>query len=144
MNKSKLKKLLAEKGYLIEALEDELEYHVEAIVEKNKEIDKKHTRIVELVHENDRLTLTYEPYRPPGDENEGLGYYDLINENNTLVENVLDKIAVIRELDDEITDLKNQINTLQKLVITETLKKPDSEFQAPPTKKTRSIRFWSR
>lgn len=136
--------------YSLEALEDELEYHVDTIVEKNQEIErltsavkdsdaliiKKQARIVELIHENDRLTMAYEPYRPPGDEDEGLTFYGLKDENDSLMQNVLDKIEVINELDREIRDLKTQIYTLQKLA---TLSN-----SVPPTRKARSFRLWSR
>lgn len=77
MGKSKKDEKLTELGYSIEALEDEIEHLHEVI-------SSKHTRVVELIGENDRLTMTYEPYRPPGDEDENISYYDLKEENEHL------------------------------------------------------------
>lgn len=106
---SKKDEKILEQGYSIEALEDEVEELEEVIASKQ-------ARIVELIHENDRLTLAYEPYRPPGDENEDLGYYDLIDENNSLAQNVLDKIEVINELDQEIRQLQSTVRAFQSKI----------------------------
>lgn len=93
---------ILEQGYSLEALEDEVEHLREVITQKQG-------RISELIGENDRLTLTYEPYRPPGDEYEGLGFYELIEENDALTQNVLDKIQVIRELEATISELQRPV-----------------------------------
>lgn len=95
----KLKDKVLEQSYSIEALEDDVEHWQEVAAEAK-------AKLWEIICENDRLTLTYEPYRPPGDEYEGLGFYELIEENDNLTQNILDKIAVINELDKEIRVLK--------------------------------------
>jgi hypothetical protein len=64
--------------YSVEALEDEVEY-------LRNTISEDHIRIVDLIRENDRLTLRYEPFRPPGDEHEGFDFYELIEENEALI-----------------------------------------------------------
>lgn len=74
---------IVEQGYSIEAQDDEIE-HLREIISQD------HSRIVELIEENDRLTLAYEPYHPPGDENENVGYYDLIEENDRLTNKALE------------------------------------------------------
>ena len=63
--------------YQIEALEEEIK-------DLKSEIVENHTKLWDIIQENDRLTMTYEPYRPPGDEDEGVNFYDLIEENKEL------------------------------------------------------------
>jgi len=55
---SKQSDKILELGYTIEALEDEVDALTATVEEKQR-------RIVELITENDRLTLRYEPYEPP-------------------------------------------------------------------------------
>lgn len=93
--------------YDVEALEDHIE-HLEEVIADSK---AKHW---ELIQENDRLTLTYEPYRPPGDEYEGLQFYDILEENDELTRGILDKMEVIKEQDQRIAELRNQIYALQR------------------------------
>lgn len=135
LTKTQLRELLTEQSYTVEALEDELEGHLSTIDYLAEKIDgltgtvndlskvnkdvllglaKAQERIVELIHENDRLTLAYEPYRPPGDEDEELTFYGLKEENDSFMHNILDKIAVIQEQDSEIRELHNQIHYLQR------------------------------
>lgn len=71
--KKELKEKNLEQSYTIEALEDEIT-NLEEIIASLK------AKQWELVQENDRLTMRYEPYRPPGDENEGRDFYELIDE----------------------------------------------------------------
>lgn len=63
--------------YRIEALEGEIEYH-----EERAEMQRE--RIWELIQENDRLTLRYEPFNPEGSEGHGESFYDLLEERNSL------------------------------------------------------------
>lgn len=77
LTNKELRDLLSEQGYTIEALEDEIE-------EIRQDNIERRAKLWEVIQENDRLTLTYEPYRPPGDEHEGLEFYGLIEENEEL------------------------------------------------------------
>lgn len=90
------------KSYTIEFLEEE-------ISDLEDTLALTEAKLQNVITENDRLILRYEPYRPPGDENEGLDFYELIEENDSLIRNIANKIDVIRELDQEIVDLNNQI-----------------------------------
>lgn len=92
---------ILEQSYTIEALQDEIGYLKESLTSTVEEMQgqieeledlvrSKHERIWELIQENDRLTMTYEPYRAPGDENENTGYYDLIEEVNELRNQILE------------------------------------------------------
>ena len=90
----------------IEALESE--------IEDLKEMARiKQERMWEIIQENDRLTLKYEPYRPPGDEHEETSFYDLIEENDTLTKNILDKIEVIKEVEKENEGLHRTVETMR-------------------------------
>ncbi len=71
-----------------------------------KDIDELRARLWEVISENDRLTLTYEPFQPEGDEYEGVQYFDLIDENDSLAAKLLDKLGVIRELEARIRILE--------------------------------------
>jgi hypothetical protein len=77
MSRSKKDEKILELSYTIEALKDEVDYWKE-------QHDLKQSRISQLIQENDRLTLTYEPYRPSGDEDANISYYDLKKENKRL------------------------------------------------------------
>lgn len=101
----KNKEKIVELQYSIEALEDEVSYLVEQLAQE-------HSKLWEVIQENDRLTITYEPYRPPGDEYEGLGFYELIEENDSLTKKLLDKIKVIEELDEINRNLYDKKNLL--------------------------------
>lgn len=90
---------ILELGYSIEALEDETE-HLREI------ISQKHSRIVELIHENDRLTLTYEPYHPPGSELENTGYYELIDQIHHLEAKVLEYKFEVHHYQQELASEK--------------------------------------
>lgn len=103
---SKKDEKITKLGYDIEAMTDEVEHLHEVI-------SGKQARIAELIGLNDRLTLTYEPYRPPGDDYENVAYYDLIEENDSLTKNVVDKIEVIRGLDEEIVHLRAMVKEFQ-------------------------------
>lgn len=71
------KNQITELNYTIEALEDEIEYLREDSVDSR-------AKLWEIIQENDILTMKYCPYRPPGDEDEDIDYYDLKEENNNL------------------------------------------------------------
>jgi hypothetical protein len=77
LTNKELRELMTEQSYTIEALEDEVEY-------LRSEYATNHARIWELICENDVLTMKYCPYRPPGDEDEDIDYYDLKEENESL------------------------------------------------------------
>jgi hypothetical protein len=77
LSDKELRELMTEQSYTIEALEDEVEY-------LREEYATNHARIWELICENDTLTMKYCPYRPPGDEDENIDYYDLKEENEAL------------------------------------------------------------
>lgn len=79
LTNKELRELLLESNYSIEALEDEIEYF-------RGEIAGNNARIWELIQENDKLTMKYNPYRPPGDEDEDIDYYDLKEEIESLKE----------------------------------------------------------
>lgn len=82
MNKEKkLRDLMLEQSYTIEALGDEIEH-------MKGEVAEKHAKLWEVIQENDRLTMTYEPYRPEGDEDHGKDFYELIEENKDLHSNI--------------------------------------------------------
>lgn len=49
----------------IDELEAALQVLSEVITDLESVVAKKHARIVELISENDRLTLKYKPYEPP-------------------------------------------------------------------------------
>lgn len=74
---SKKDETINELEYALEAAEDEI-----SLLQEETSAQKK--RIWELIKENDRLTLAYEPYHPPGHENENVSYYELIEENKSL------------------------------------------------------------
>jgi len=107
LSKSKKDDKILGLQYDLEALNDEVEHLSEVIASKQ-------ARIVELIRENDRLTLAYEPYRPPGDEWEGVNFYDLVEENEALTQKVLDKMQIIEELDTELYQLKRSLVELKK------------------------------
>ena len=77
LTNKQLRELLTTQSYNIEALEDEIEYL------KGEHATNK-ARIWELIQQNDTLTMKYCPYRPPGDEDEDIDYYDLKDENAKL------------------------------------------------------------
>lgn len=56
---------------------------IEEILELLETLASNQKRIVELITENDRLTLKYEPYFPP-EQDPGYTYMDLIEENERL------------------------------------------------------------
>lgn len=56
---------------------------IEEILEMHDMLVAKSIRIVDLITENDHLTLTYQPYFPPG-QDPGHTYMDLIEENERL------------------------------------------------------------
>lgn len=64
--------------------DDEIQLLKESIKELTARLTIKQDRIAELIAHNDRLTLTYEPYRLPGDPDNYVGYYDLKDENKKL------------------------------------------------------------
>lgn len=101
--KAKITKL----QYTIEALTDEID-------NLNDIISMKQERIAELINQNDRLTLTYEPYRPPGDEYEGVSFYELVEENDSLTKNILDKLEVIEELGHRLYAFEAEVRQLKK------------------------------
>lgn len=106
MNKKELNGKIKEQSYMIEAQNDEIAY-------LKGEVAEKHEKLWAVIQKNDRLTMTYEPYRPPGDEYEGLTFYELIEENNSLTKNILDKIDVIKELDEELRKLGAEVRGLK-------------------------------
>lgn len=61
-----------------------------------QQVNMKQERIVELIRENDRLTLTYEPWRPESDPNYGVQFHDLVDDNDALTEQIA---GLIREND---------------------------------------------
>lgn len=130
---SKKDEKILEFQYTIEALEDELQDH-------EKEIEDTKAKLWDVIQENDRLTLTYEPYRPPGDEHEGLDFYELIEENDNLTQNILNKIAVIKELEERIYILERtvQVNKAPRI--------PASDPKKPRIKNERwwnfSVELW--
>lgn len=70
---SKKNDQITELSYMVEAQDDEIEYLKNTIEELKYEAEElrdvlaqRGSRITELIEENDRLTLTYEPYYPPG------------------------------------------------------------------------------
>lgn len=105
MSKKKDEKIL-ELQYNVEMLQDEVDHH-----EEMARIN--HERLWTIIQENDRLTLRYEPYRPPGHETEEYDFYELIDENKSLTQNVLDKVLVIKEVEDENKELKAKITSLE-------------------------------
>ena len=106
LSNKELRELMSEQRYSIEALEDEIENLEE--INRNQ-----HEKLWEVIQENDRLTITYEPYRPPGDEHEDLDFYSLVEENDELTHKILDKIEIINEQDEELRDLRNALIELR-------------------------------
>lgn len=96
---SKKNEKILELGFTIEALQHE-------ITDLEERLTASDSRLWEIIKENDRLTLTYEPYRPPGDTYEGLEFFELVEENEALAQDLLDK-------DKSINGLENLANTLQ-------------------------------
>lgn len=86
LNNKELRELLTTQSYTIEALEDEIE-------DLKEERAENKARIWELICQNDALTMKYCPYRPPGDEDENIDYYDLKDENKALMEENEDLLA---------------------------------------------------
>jgi regulator of replication initiation timing len=87
-----------ELSYLVEALEDE-------VSELRELLHDKHEKLIELIGENDRLTMRYEPYRPENDEDAGRDFYELIEEtkflereNKRLVSNLIDVRTELHQL----------------------------------------------
>lgn len=103
-----------EMKYQIEALEDEIE-------DLKSEVAEEHSKLWEIIQENDRLTLAYEPYRPPGDENEGVNFYDLIEEN--------------KELRAEVAGLKIQLYLKDNL--------PDAPVEPIKKSRIKNDRWWN-
>lgn len=104
MKKKKDEKIL-ELQYTIEALENEIES-----LEEDARIT--HEKLWTVITENDRLTLRYEPYRPPGSEDEEYDFYELVNDNKSLTQKLLDKIEIIKELEEEVRAAKTRNNLL--------------------------------
>lgn len=75
---------MSSKDDRIKDLQLEVSFLLEDLEEVENENEKKQARIVELLDEVDRLTGAYEPYRPEGDEDEGLTFYGLKEENEEL------------------------------------------------------------
>lgn len=121
VGKSKKDDKLTELGYTIEALEDEVEHW-------KGQYDLKQARIGELIDHNDRLTLTYEPFRPPGDDMENISYYDLNEENDSLTQGIMDKIHVIHEQDEVIKELERTIYELQRMIQVNSVPTPRKKY----------------
>ena len=101
--KKKFKEKILEQGYSIEVLEDE-------ISDLEEQLSETKTKLWEIIQENDRLTLTYEPYRPTGDENEGVNFYDLFDENKELK-------ATVRQLEQEVVNLNYKLRQVEKSMV---------------------------
>lgn len=148
MSRSKKDEKILELGYSIEALENEIQNLEERLQDK-------HEKMWEIIQHNDRLTLTYEPYRPPGDKHEDVTFYGLIEENDSLVEKVLEKMEIIREQDENIERLYGSLAIYQdrvaqlerSLVEMKTVEKaPRIPFSKPRIKNERwwnfSVELW--
>lgn len=98
---------LTELGYTIEALQDEVD-HWQEVAAENK------AKLWDIICENDRLTLTYEPYSPPGHEDENVGYYDLKEENKDLSDRINRYLDTIQKQDNLLWELRAEV-ALQKL-----------------------------
>lgn len=125
--------------YDVEALVDEVEHWQEVAAEAKG-------KLWEVITENDRLTLTYEPYRPPGDEHEGLQFYDILEENDELTRGILDKMEVIAEQDQRIAEfvrdnleLRNQVWELQRTLQVNPEIKAKKEYKP----KIKNERWWN-
>jgi regulator of replication initiation timing len=86
-------------GYDIEALEEEVDRLMELLQDK-------HEKLVNLINENDRLTMRYEPYRPEGDEDYGKDFYELIEENNRLRRDNLKLTNRLWEVEQAVKEIK--------------------------------------
>lgn len=104
--KKKDEKIL-EFQYTIEALENEIE-----TLEETARLD--HERLWSIIQENDRLTLTYEPYRPPGDEHEGVQFYDLVEENEELHAQIKSLQDRNNRLTSELIDVRTAVAEMKQ------------------------------
>lgn len=103
---SKKDEKILELQYSVEALENEIES-----LEEDARIN--HEKLWTIIQENDRLTMTYEPYRPPGDEHEGLDFYELIDENKDLKKEVERLVWKGREYYDEAQHYKQAVTDMK-------------------------------
>lgn len=103
---SKKDEKILELGYTVDALLNEIEDLVALV-------DQKQDRIVELIRENDRLTLTFEPYIPEDDEDHGLSFYGLKEDNDVLTKKVENFKGMIRKQDTRIWTLEAGIRSLE-------------------------------
>lgn len=104
---SKKDEKILELSYTIEVLEGEIE-HLEEVIADTK------AKLWEVICDNDRLTLAFEPYIPPGHEDAELTFYGLKEENDMLTQKVLDKMEIIEELDEEVLNQQRLIASLRK------------------------------
>lgn len=123
----KLKEKNLEQSYTIEALQDEIEF----LQQDNAD---RRAKLWEVVCENDRLTMRYEPYRPPGDEHEEFDFYELIEENESLSQNILNKMKVIDEKNIEMANLNYKIRQLEKAAV---------EMNPANTIRIKNDRWWN-
>jgi regulator of replication initiation timing len=97
LRKKELRELMTEQSYTIEAFENEIE-DLEEVIKVTK------AKLWEVIQENDRLTMRYEPYRPPGDQHEDYDFYELIEENKSLKK----KIRLLSEQNTQLlTELRD-------------------------------------
>ncbi len=92
---------ITELSYSVGALEDEIEY-------LNETVAQKQGRIVELINENDRLTMAFDPYIPEDSEDYGLTFYGLKAENESLIEKIQEKMF-------EISNLRGQLSHYEEI-----------------------------
>lgn len=81
---------------------------------KKAEIIELRERLWDLIKENDRLTLTYEPYIPEDSEDYGLDFYGLKEDNDVLTEKVANFMRIIKDQDEQIWDLEAKLNESKK------------------------------
>lgn len=123
MSKNKKDDKILELQYNVEALENEIES-----LEEDARIN--HEKLWTVIQENDRLTLRYEPFRPPGDPTEEYDFYELVDENKALEKEVKYEKDKNNRLTAELIDVRKAVAEM-KIV------------QEEPRRLIKNDRYWN-
>ena len=108
-SKKELKNRILELNWELEAANSEIDDLIEQIADQQR-------RIVELINENDRLTITYEPFIPEDDPDYGREFFEILEENKELNNRVTSLVYRLDNINRERNEFQLQLWDLQKAV----------------------------
>lgn len=106
-SKKDLKAKILELSYDLEAADSEIDDLVEQIGDQSR-------RIYELITENDRLTITYEPFIPKDSPYYGREFFEILEENKELNDKVASLIYRLDNINRERNEFQLRVWELQK------------------------------